>query len=129
MAMQGGEYWTTSGQAGGDDRIAHWQDMLSATHLPWTVQVDPQDDAAPFEAWVRRWWIDDLALVDCECSPCSGTRQRRHLADTDGEFVDVLITRAGRETVSSATPRRSCDRATPWCGTAPSRPGSTCGSR
>ncbi len=46
------------------------------------------------------WWIDDLALVDCECSPCSGTRQRRQLADTDGEFVVVLINRSGRETVS-----------------------------
>jgi AraC-like DNA-binding protein len=99
-AMQGGEYWTTSGQAGADDRIAQWQDMLSATHLPWTVQVDPCDDERPFEAWVRRWWIDDLALVDCECSPCSGTRQRRQLADTDGEFVVVLMTRAGSETVS-----------------------------
>ena len=54
----------------------------------------------PFEAWVRRWWIDDLALVDCECSPCSGTRQRRQMADTDGEFVVVLMTRAGSETVS-----------------------------
>ena len=32
--------------------------------------------------------------------PCSGTRQRRQLAETEGEFVVVLITRAGRETVS-----------------------------
>ena len=54
----------------------------------------------PFTAWIRRSWIDDLALVDCECDPCSGTRQRRQLADTDGEFVVILITRAGRETVS-----------------------------
>ena len=74
--------------------------MLSATHLPWTVQVDARrDEDRPFEAWVRRWWIDDLALVDCECGPCSGTRQRRQMSDTDGEFVVVLITRAGRETV------------------------------
>lgn len=73
-----------------------WQDVLSATHLPWTVSVP---DASGFRASVRRWWIDDLALVDCECGPCSGTRQRRQLADTDGEFVVVLITRAGRETV------------------------------
>src|SRR5215207_5442605 len=87
-----------SGRCGRPDR--QWQDMLSATHLPWTVQVDPCDDERPFEAWVRRWWIDDLALVDCECSPCSGTRQRRQLADTDGEFVVVLMTRAGSETVS-----------------------------
>jgi hypothetical protein len=64
--MQGGEYWTTRGQAGQDDRAAQWQQMLSVTHLPWTVQVDQDQDARPFDAWVRRWWIHDLALVDCE---------------------------------------------------------------
>jgi hypothetical protein len=37
LAMRSCEYWTTGGQAGADDRIALWQDMLSATHLPWTV--------------------------------------------------------------------------------------------
>ncbi|MDT7580942.1 MAG: AraC family transcriptional regulator, positive regulator of tynA and feaB [Pseudonocardiales bacterium] len=98
--MRGGEYWTTGSEVDADDRTVQWQEMLSATHLPWTVQIAPQDDGAAFEAWARRWWIGDLALVDCECTPCSGTRQRRHLADTDGEFVVVLMTRAGRETVS-----------------------------
>ncbi len=102
MAVQGGsEYWTTSGHVGRDERTGEWELMLSTTHLPWTVQIDSQrDEDRPFEAWVRRWWIDDLALVDCECGPCSGTRQRRQMADTNGEFVVVLMTRAGRETVS-----------------------------
>jgi AraC family transcriptional regulator, positive regulator of tynA and feaB len=101
VAVRGGEYWTTNAQAGRDERTGEWEAMLSATHLPWTVQVDARrDEDRPFEAWVRRWWIDDLALVDCECGPCSGTRQRRQLSGTDGEFVVVLITRAGRETVS-----------------------------
>ena len=126
--MQGGEYWTTSGGRS-DERTAQWQDMLSATHLPWTVQVDPCGDERPFEAWVRRWWIDDLALVDCECEPCSGTRQRRQLADTDGEFVVVLMTRAGRETVSQGDAEAACGPVTRWSGTARNRPGSRCGSR
>jgi AraC family transcriptional activator of tynA and feaB len=96
----GGEFWTTSAHAGRDERTGEWEQMLSTTHLPWTVQIDSRsDDDRPFEAWVRRWWIDDLALVDCECGPCSGTRQRRQLGDTGGEFVVVLMTRAGRETV------------------------------
>jgi len=96
----GGEYWTTSVDACRDERSGEWEQMLSATHLPWTVQIGDPDDGRPFEAWVRRWWIDDLALVDCECGPCSGTRQRRQLGSTDGEFVVVLMTRAGRETVT-----------------------------
>jgi AraC family transcriptional regulator, positive regulator of tynA and feaB len=92
-----GEYWATSAHADRDERTDEWGQMLSTTHLPWTVHID---GPRPFEAWVRRWWIDDLALVDCECGPCSGTRQRRQIGDTDGEFVVVLMTRAGRETVS-----------------------------
>jgi AraC family transcriptional activator of tynA and feaB len=76
-----------------------------------------------FEAWVRRWWIDDLALVDRECGPFSGTRQRRQLADTDGEFVDVLITRVGRETVSQGDAEVELEAAdaVAWDRTKPAR--------
>ncbi len=100
MDGPGGEYWTTSAGPGRDEQAARWEQMLSTTHLPWSVRLDPDPGGPPFEAWIRRWWIDDLALVDCECGPCSGTRQRRQISDTDGEFVVVLMTRAGRETVS-----------------------------
>lgn len=122
-AMQSGEYWSTSGRAGGDDLIAQWQDMLSATHLPWTVQIAPQDDGRAFEARVRRWWIEDLALVDCECGPCSGTRQRRQVGDTDGEFIVVLMNRAGRETVSqgNAEVELQPGDAVVWDSTKPAR--------
>jgi AraC family transcriptional regulator, positive regulator of tynA and feaB len=95
------EFWSTGARAGTDERAWQWEQMLSTTHLAWTVRID-HTEGQPFEAWVRRWWIDDLALVDCECSPCSGTRQRRQVGGTDGEFVVVLMTRAGRETVSQA---------------------------
>jgi AraC-like DNA-binding protein len=97
--------------------------MLSATHLPWSVSVPDASDEPVFEAWVRRWWIDDLALVDCECGPCSGTRQRRHLADTDGEFVVVLITRAGSETVTQGDVEAALTAgdAVAWDSTKPAR--------
>lgn len=93
------EYWST-----GRDKsivVEQWRDMLSATHLPWAVAVPPDESSpAVFEATVQRWWIDDLALVDCTCGPCSGSRTRREIAGTDGEFVVVLINRGGRETVA-----------------------------
>ncbi len=88
------EFWSTDDEPGAAEK---WQEMLSATHLPWSVTVPRR---GVFEASVRRWWIDDLALVDCRCGPCSGTRNRREMAGTDGEFVVVLINLAGRETVS-----------------------------
>ncbi|MEN3302439.1 helix-turn-helix domain-containing protein [Pseudonocardia sp.] len=92
--MTAAEYWT-SGPAEGPDG---WASLLSATHLPWQARLPPDPDR-PFTAWARRWWIDDLALVDCACGPCSGVRRRREIAATDGEFVVVLMTLAGRESV------------------------------
>lgn len=116
------ETWEMSARDA-DDGPSDWQDMLSATHLPWSVSVPTDADAPVFEAQVRRWWIDDLALVDCECGPCSGTRQRRQLADTDGEFVVVLITRSGRETVSQghAEADMKPGDAVAWDSTKPAR--------
>ena len=121
--MRDGEYWTTSRPADADDPVGQWQEMLSATHLPWAVQISPLEDDRPFEAWVRRWWIDDLALVDCGCSPCAGARQRRQLADTDGEFIVVLIDRSGRETVSQdgAEAALRPGDAVVWTSTRPAR--------
>lgn len=84
-----------------DSDLAQWEQLLSKTHLPWSVAFDDRAlNTKPFGASVTRRWIDDLALVDCECSPCSGTRQRKQIAATDDEFLVVLINRAGRETVS-----------------------------
>ncbi|MFC5995938.1 helix-turn-helix domain-containing protein [Pseudonocardia hispaniensis] len=121
VAVRDGEFWTTDGQAG--DLTDQWQQMLSATHLPWAVQIPEPDDGRPFEAWIRRLWIDDLALVDCECGPCSGTRQRRQISGTDGEFVVVLITRGGRETVSQAAAEADLQPgdAVVWDSTVPAR--------
>lgn len=85
----------------GESDLAQWEELLSSTHLPWSVAFDERGpQVKPFSASVRRHWIDDLALVDCECSPCSGTRQRRQISATDDEFLVVLINRSGRETVS-----------------------------
>lgn len=84
-----------------DSDLAQWEQLLSKTHLPWSVAFDERaPNTKPFGASVTRRWIDDLALVDCECGPCSGTRQRKQISATDDEFLVVLINRAGRETVS-----------------------------
>ncbi|RZT84207.1 AraC-like DNA-binding protein [Pseudonocardia sediminis] len=116
------ESWRTGDEPG--DVAEQWRDMLSATHLPWSVAVPrPETGAVLFEAAVRRWWIDDLALVDCTCGPCSGTRTRRELAGTDGEFVVVLITLAGRETVAQGDAEAGLrpGDAVVWDSTAPAR--------
>ena len=98
--MTAAEYWT-SGPAEGPDG---WASLLSATHLPWQARL-PRDPDRPFAARARRWWIDDLALVDCECGPCSGVRRRGEIAATDGEIVVVLMTLEGRESVEQGGAR------------------------
>lgn len=102
--MRTSEEFTINGsrKAGSQDSdLAQWEELLSKTHLPWSVAFDESPPSAkPFGASVTRRWIDDLALVDCECGPCSGTRQRKQIAATDDEFFVVLINYAGRETVS-----------------------------
>jgi AraC family transcriptional activator of tynA and feaB len=95
----GGEFWCLD-EVAGSDRPDRWEGLLSQTHLPWTVKVTKQRSDGDYEAWVRRQWIDDLALVDCECGPCAGSRGRAELSGTDGEYVAVLITRSGSETVA-----------------------------
>lgn len=77
-----------------------WEDLLSSTHLPWSVRVPRQEGGVAYRAVVRRQWIDDLALVDCECEPCTGVRGRRQIAATEGDYLVVLINRGGSETVS-----------------------------
>jgi AraC family transcriptional activator of tynA and feaB len=84
----------------GPRESGQWEEVLSATHLPWSVRVSPELSSAAFRAVVRRQWIDDLALVDCECSPCSGVRGRSQIAATEGDYLVVLMNRGGSETVS-----------------------------
>jgi AraC family transcriptional regulator, positive regulator of tynA and feaB len=112
------EHWTT-GTHGGDASVQLWEDMLSRTHLRW--RVDAPD--GPVAARARRTWVDDLALIDCACEPCSGTRGRSEIAATDGEFVAVLLTLAGQETVvqGGAEAGLRPGDAVVWVSTAPAR--------
>ncbi|MEJ2870485.1 helix-turn-helix domain-containing protein [Actinomycetospora sp. OC33-EN08] len=80
------------------ERSERWQTMLSTTHLEdLCVAIAPDEKSRPFQARIERRWIDDLALVDTECDPCSGKRRRDPLADSGPDHVAVVITRRGRE--------------------------------
>lgn len=117
------EFWRL-GEAPSEDRAARWEELLSHTHLPWAVRVPQQSKGSKeYEAWVWRRWIDDLALVDCECGPCAGIRGRSQLAGTDGEYVIVLITCSGSETVAQegAEANLQAGDAVAWDSTKPAR--------
>jgi AraC family transcriptional regulator, positive regulator of tynA and feaB len=105
----GGELWATDARTR-DDAAAQWEQILSATYLPWTLAIPELPHPRVFHGWVRRRWIDDIMLADSRCGPCSGRRARHQLADTEGEFVYVMIGQGGamtlsqRHTVATLTP-------------------------
>lgn len=102
------------------DRADRWEQLLSDTHVGMSVRV--RSDAG-FRAQVRRQWIDDLAMVDCSCDPCSGTRGRSRIATSSSDHVAVLVTSGGREIVEQGEVRREMRRgdALVWDSMQPAR--------
>ncbi len=92
------ERWCAAGRAD-DDMSDRWREIVSETHLPWSVQVPAGRPGGTFRADVQRWWVDDLALVDAACGRTSGSRHRQQIAETNDEFLVALIIRDGHETV------------------------------
>jgi AraC family transcriptional activator of tynA and feaB len=80
------------------DRQEAWGAVLDDTHLPWRLGTHGNGQIKQ-EAWVRRMRFAGSAIVDCACDPCTGSRDAREIAATEGEFVGVLINRGGREIV------------------------------
>jgi hypothetical protein len=87
--------WRADGPA--DDEMSdRWRAVVSDTHLPWSTHVAP---GPAFAASVRRWWIDDLALVDVECAADVGIPRTQPDRRHRWEFVALLFIRAGHEVI------------------------------
>ncbi len=91
-----GEMWRLH-ELAPTDRAEGWRDVVARTHLPWQVDEPAVDLGRPFEAMVRRRRFADVDLLDCRCDPCSGSRGRVELRDTEVERIGVLAVLAGRE--------------------------------
>lgn len=81
------------------DAHGAWSRMLSATHLPWSITELMPDPQTGFGASVRRRHLADLILVDCTCDPSHGVRRGHEIAQTDGDYLVMLMTLQGREIV------------------------------
>ncbi len=91
------ERWDLSDVPVGD-RDEVWRDLVSQTHLPWTLDV-VRDARSPGSGRVMRRRWGDLDVVDVRCGPCGGRRLRSDIRRTSGDFVGVLIVRSGCEIV------------------------------
>lgn len=78
------------------ERDDAFREAVCATHLPWSLESGP---AVPGPIGLTRYRVGDLALVDCRCGPCAGSRGRAQLAATDADLVGVLFVREGVEFV------------------------------
>jgi AraC-like DNA-binding protein len=95
------ETWLTD-QMPADVREDAWREVVSVTHLPWSIDLAPEDAPPLSGAWIRRRRLGDLDLIDCVCAPCSGRRTPTDLRRSPGEYVGVLIIHQGKEILSQA---------------------------
>jgi AraC-like DNA-binding protein len=84
------------------DQQEQWDQLVSLTHGDMSVRLSRPADEHPYRGSIRRRWIGDLALVDCVCDPCSGTRSRSRVLAGEVDHVAVLFNLGGREMVSQA---------------------------
>ena len=103
------------------EKQERWEEILSSTHVDMHLRLDPSRPVRNFQASARRIWIDDLALVDATCDPCSGENSLKQIKGADIDYVVVLINRGGSEAVSQndATTRMSAGDAVIWDSTRP----------
>lgn len=82
------------------ERQEEWERLVSITHVDMSVRLSDYVDGRAFQGVIRRQWINDFALVDCVCDPCSGTRSRSRIEASDADYVAILFNLGGREVVS-----------------------------
>ncbi|MFB6845259.1 helix-turn-helix domain-containing protein [Streptomyces sp. NPDC056373] len=99
--------------------------LLSATHLPWTVES--RAAASPGHSGdrvrVRSCGLGRARLVDCTVAPLTAHRGRREIARTRGEWIGVLIQLDGRSllTHGDVAVESRAGSVTVWESTVPGR--------
>ncbi|MCA1845796.1 MAG: helix-turn-helix domain-containing protein [Actinobacteria bacterium] len=85
-----------------DEREEAWRELVSTTHLPWSIDLAGDDVPSESREWIRRRHLGDIDLIDCVCGPCSGRRNPSDLRRSPGEYVGVLVLHEGKELLSQA---------------------------
>jgi AraC-like DNA-binding protein len=85
-----------------EEREDAWRELVSTTHLPWSIDLAGDDVPPESREWIRRRHLGDIDLIDCVCGPCSGRRNPSDLRRSPGEYVGVLVLHEGKELLSQA---------------------------
>lgn len=87
------------------DRTGQWQEWMSRLGVPVSIRSLAPAGEQQCSGWLRRQWIDDLALVDCFCPPCVGSRGRDLINAEDERMVVLVLVQEGRELVEQGDGR------------------------
>jgi AraC family transcriptional regulator, positive regulator of tynA and feaB len=87
------------------DRTGQWEEWMSQVSVPMTIRSLAVAEEQVDGARLRRLWMDDLALVDCECPPLIGSRGRDVISDDDERVIVIVIVGAGRELAEQGNQR------------------------
>lgn len=76
------------------DKSFAWEEALRTCYLDWELTKPVGPD---FKARFRKRPIDELDLIECICSPCSGRRVFRQTNREDKPFIGMQIVLSGSE--------------------------------
>jgi AraC-like DNA-binding protein len=88
-----------------DDRSAEWEWAIEQAYVPLAIKVDgvERDESSVGSAveGIRRIDLEDIALVDIHCGPCSVARSRSRISRDDHDYIAILLNLAGEERVAT----------------------------
>jgi len=94
LTADSGSGWWSSDDAAVRDRSDAWVDALCASYRAWTLPKRVPED---FSARLRRFDLAGAGLIECVCSPCTGTRGSRQLRQDAEPYLGLQIVLSGRE--------------------------------
>ncbi|MGE3662460.1 MAG: helix-turn-helix domain-containing protein, partial [Pseudonocardia sp.] len=103
------------------DRVEAFHHLISATHLPWDLDVDARAFTPGVELVAQP--VGPLSVVECACGAVSGRRGRRQIAASPQEYVGALFVHDGWEIVAQGETeiRLEPGMALLWDSTRPAR--------
>jgi AraC-like DNA-binding protein len=82
-----------------ENRFSWWRDVITKTHVPYSLDQADGQLPEPFSAHLTRRWIDDIAINDVTSDPCVGMRTRRHINKATNDYVQLTIPLRGQQEV------------------------------
>jgi AraC-like DNA-binding protein len=88
--------WSTT-SLNRDDRVDKWSEMLSDSHLPWTISEIPSKE---FSADLSVRSFSNYKLINCACDTFKGYRKSQEIGNTNEAYFCILLLQNGQEKIT-----------------------------